>query len=140
MVDEQDFRTKKMESREGRGYALERRRQWEDAIPPKVLRLAFSGQDINTLDGMVGEETADEFRDRWRSEVKDRSDLIGFWVSWHLAGGFHALELGGWNRATLYRKLKQFRVTFGAHPDEFEFEYLKLDVEKAWLDDLMAGL
>lgn len=51
------------------------------------------------------------------TDAGERSGLIGFWVAWHNAGGFHGLELFGWDRATIYRKPKRFRTVFGAHPD-----------------------
>lgn len=140
MADQQDYRSSKMESREGRGVAQERRRRWEDTIPRDVLDLASSGNSIGSLDGLIGRERADALRSRWRAEVKDRSDLTGFWVSWHLAGGFAALEAGGWNRATLFRKVKEFRTVFGAHPDEFDFPHIRLDLPKVWLADLLEAL
>lgn len=54
-------------------------------------------------------------------------DLIGFWALWHLEGGGQGLERLGMSRATLYRKVAQFRESFGVHPDEFEFPGLTAD-------------
>lgn len=141
MASGQDYRSEKMESREGLGLAQERRRRWEDSIPADVLDAVYGGQNSrDTVERLIGKEAADHMRKRWQSEVKERSDLIGFWVSWHLAGGFSALEEGGWNRATLFRKVKRFRTVFGAHPDEYTFDYLSLDPPKAWWADLRGEL
>lgn len=54
-------------------------------------------------------------------------DLVGFWALWHLEGGGAGLERLGMSRATLYRKVAQFRESFGAHPDEFDFPGLTAD-------------
>ena len=46
-------------------------------------------------------------------------DLVGFWAVWHLEGGFEGLLRMGMSRASVYRRVKLFRMAFGAHPDEF---------------------
>ena len=56
-------------------------------------------------------------------------DLVGFWVVWHLEGGFEGLLAMGMSRASIYRRIKLFRVAFGAHPDEFEMPGITLDLE-----------
>jgi hypothetical protein len=56
-------------------------------------------------------------------------DLVGFWALWHLEGGGAGLERLGMSRATLYRKVAQFRESFGVHPDEFRFPGLIADPE-----------
>jgi len=55
-------------------------------------------------------------------------DLVGFWVVWHLEGGFEGLQRMGMSRASIYRRIKLFRVAFGAHPDEFEMPGITLDL------------
>ena len=60
------------------------------------------------------------------------ADLVGFWVLWHLYGGFEGLERYGFHRATIYRKIKRFRIAFGAHPDEFEMDGVTIDPEAYW--------
>jgi hypothetical protein len=55
-------------------------------------------------------------------------DLIGFWVVWHLEGGFEGLRAMGMSRASIYRRVKMFRIAFGAHPDEFEMPGVMLDL------------
>jgi hypothetical protein len=59
-------------------------------------------------------------------------DLLGFWMLWHLYGGFEGLERFGFHRSTIYRKISRFRQTFGAHPDEFEFPGVTIDPEAYW--------
>ena len=56
-------------------------------------------------------------------------DLIGFWALWQLEGGMPGLERLGMPRATIYRKVKSFRESFGAHPDVFDFPGLTADPE-----------
>ena len=55
-------------------------------------------------------------------------DLYGFWVVWHLEGGFEGLLAMGMSRASIYRRIKLFRMAFGAHPDEFVLPGIKLDL------------
>ena len=103
-----DFRSDRMESPEGRGIA---RRAWEGyagavtkvstpAIKPLVRKYA-AGSIV---------------------------DLVGFWAVWHLEGGFEGLQRMGMSRASIYRKIKLFRIAFGAHPDEFEMPGITLDL------------
>jgi len=56
-------------------------------------------------------------------------DLIGFWSVWHLEGGFEGLQRMGMSRASIYRRVKLFRIAFGAHPDEFVMPGIKLDLK-----------
>lgn len=56
------------------------------------------------------------------------ADLLGFWLVWHLEGGFEGLRRGGMSRATIYRRINLFRKVTGVHPDEFELPGVKLDV------------
>ena len=77
-----------------------------------------------------------EIRDDIAADALERSELIGFWVAWHLAGGFDNLERGGWHRATIFRKVRRFRAAYGAHPDEFVFPWMQLDLETAWSEQI----
>lgn len=61
------------------------------------------------------------------------SDLIGFWVMWHVFGGFEGLESkAGMHRSTIWRKVAKFRKTFGAHPDEYRFAGITIDTPTFW--------
>ena len=82
------------------------------------------------------EDLDPEIRDAIAEDALERSDLIGFWVAWHLAGGFANLERGGWHRATIFRKVRRFRATYGAHPDEFVFPWIQLDLNTAWSEQI----
>jgi len=83
-------------------------------------------------------DAVDSVRPRWRDEAVKRltgrwtSDLMGFWMSWHLYGGFEGLEKAGWHRATIYRKLKRFRTAFGTHPDEYKVVGVDLNPQAFW--------
>lgn len=75
-------------------------------------------------------------RDSAAEAVVEDAELIGFWVSWHRAGGFQFLEAGGRHGATVYRKLRRLRARFGAHPDEYRFSWIALDLERAWNEEI----
>ncbi len=87
---------------------------------------------LDDLDPAIADEVA--------GEVLERSELIGFWTAWHQAGGFGNLERGGWHRATIFRKLRRFRTAFGAHPDEYRFDWIRLDLRTVWSEDIRARL
>lgn len=55
-------------------------------------------------------------------------DLVGFWTVWHLEGGFEGLRAMGMRRALIYRRVKFFRIAFGAHPEEFVMPGITLDI------------
>ena len=103
-----DFRSERMESPEGRGFA---RRAWD----------AYAKA--------VGKVTTPVLRP-WVEMYAAGSiaDLIGFWAVWHLEGGFEGLQRMGMSRASIYRRVKLFRIAFGAHPDEFVMPGIKLDL------------
>lgn len=56
------------------------------------------------------------------------SDLIGFWLMWHLYGGFDGLRELGMSRASIFRKVSTFRKIFKVHPDEYELPGIAIDV------------
>jgi len=55
-------------------------------------------------------------------------DLIGFYVMWHLEGGFEGLRKLGMSRSAIYRRINGFRSAFGEHPDEANFPGITIDV------------
>ena len=103
-----DFRSERMETPEGRGRA---RAAW-DAYAGAVNRVATPA-----LRPLVRKYAAGSI-----------VDLVGFWAIWHLEGGFEGLLRMGMSRASIYRRIKLFRIAFGAHPDEFEMPGIALDV------------
>jgi hypothetical protein len=97
-----------METPEGRGIA---RKAW-DAYADTVTRVG--GPALQPLVRRVAAPAA--------------VDLVGFWVVWHLHGGFEGLRQLGMSRASIYRRIKLFRSSFGAHPDEYELPGVRLDL------------
>jgi len=59
-------------------------------------------------------------------------DLIGFWVMWHLYGGFDGLERFGMLRSTIWRKVARFRKVTGLHPDEFVMPGISVNPGEYW--------
>jgi hypothetical protein len=108
MADEKDFRSERMESPEGRGIA---RRAW-DAYATTVNRVAkpYAEPVARRVAAPMG------------------VDLMGFWLTWHLEGGFEGLQRLGMSRSSIYRRIKAFRKYTGKHPDEFEMPGVQLDV------------
>jgi hypothetical protein len=103
-----DFRSERMETPEGRGIA---RRAWEGYV------------------GAVGKVTTPALGPLVRMYAAGSiADLVGFWAVWHLEGGFEGLRRMGMSRASIYRRIKLFRVAFGAHPDEYEMPGITLDL------------
>lgn len=97
-----DFRSERMPSAEGRGIA---RRIWDeytktinDAARPLLADIAANKVE----------------------------DLVGFWVMWHMFGGFDGLLELGYPRTTIYRKVSKFRRLFGHHPDEYVFDGIEV--------------
>ena len=125
-----------MDSPEGRGVA---RRRWFGF-------LAGLPRDFLDATGWLDSSNAETLRriasPAQRREIssgaKEYSELIGFWVAWHVAGGFDQLEEAGWHRATIFRKIKRFRDTYGVHPDEYEFPWLTIDHDLVWHDTALA--
>ncbi len=98
-----------MDSPEGKGVA---RRTWE--------RYAST---VNALAAPAIEPFA---RDLGASATVD---LVGFWLVWHLEGGFEGLQRMGMSRAAIYRRIKVFRSAMGVHPDEYRLPGVRLNVE-----------
>lgn len=60
-------------------------------------------------------------------------ELVGFWVAWHLYGGFEGLvEHVGMHPTTVWRKVKKFRVGFGEHPDVYKMPGVTIEPEVYW--------
>lgn len=108
-----DFRSDPSASPEGAGLA---RRAW-DAYATGVNKAARPA--VEPLAKMYA-----------RNKV---GDLVGFWMLWHIYGGFDGLESNyGMHRATIWRKVAKFRKTFGAHPDEYRFAGITIDTPTFW--------
>ena len=131
MTEAPDFRSDRSESPEGRGIAYGRHAAFWNSVPDNVRAEAAEEATLSSI-----EDYPALIRDDAARTVVEDAELIGFWVAWHKAGGFAGLESGGWHRATIYRKVRRFRARFGAHPDEYRFEWIKLDLRRAWSDEL----
>ena len=104
-----DFRSDRMPSPEGKGIA---RRAWE-AYVKQVGRV--SGPAVRPLSRKLA--------------VPVTLDLMGFWLAWHLEGGFEGLQELGMSRASIYRRISLFRRALGVHPDEYRLAGVKLDLK-----------
>src|SRR5580658_7589866 len=139
MTEPPDFRSERSDSPEGRGVANARWAAFWSAIPANELANAF---DIDPDDDPdIPSRGIPEFlRHQMTEAMVEEAELIGFWVAWHRAGGFAHLEEGGWHRATIFRKIRRFRARYGAHPDEYRFDWITLDPERAWKNELAGNL
>lgn len=108
MAAEKDFRSERMESPEGKGIA---RRAWE----------SYS-RTVNRAARPYAEPVAR------RVAAPIGVDLMGFWLTWHLDGGFEGLQRLGMSRSSIYRRIRAFRKYTGKHPDEFVMPGVGLDV------------
>jgi hypothetical protein len=104
-----DFRSDRMPSPEGKGIA---RRAW-DVYVEQVGRV--SGPAVRPLARKLA--------------VPATLDLMGFWLAWHLEGGFEGLQELGMSRASIYRRISVFRRALGVHPDEYRLAGVKLDLK-----------
>ncbi len=104
----EDFRSERMPSPEGKGIA---RRAW-DSYAAAVNKAAAPA--VKPLARRIGAARA--------------VDLLGFWLVWHLEGGFDGMQKNGMSRSAIYRRIKMFRKATGAHPDEFKLAGVDLDI------------
>jgi hypothetical protein len=122
-----DYRTDPSPSPEGHGHARE---AWEH------YHLTLASDEAAEAYGMApatGPADLDPVaRDDLFAALVEESELLGFWLAWHRAGGFAHLEYAGWNRATIFRRIRRFRTTFGVHPDDYQPDWITLDLHKAW--------
>jgi|GEM_PF-904478 len=134
MEDLPDYRSEKMVSPEGWRNAASRREAWASTLSESDYGVDQAGRSYRPDDPDVVR--------RAEVTVKEFSELTGFWLSWHMFGGFERLIEGGWNRATVFRKMRRFRAIFGSHPDEYKFPWIHLELEDAWrasLDEMLFG-
>lgn len=67
-------------------------------------------------------------------------DLLGFWLAWHICGGFEGLQSQlGMSRSAVYRRISVFRKVFGEHPDVFQFPGVSIDLEAVVASSGAAG-
>jgi len=109
-----DYRSERMESAEGLGRA---RKKWDKAVE------AYLG----FMDRTVGPVMEPHLRP---IAARLEAGMMGFWLLWHLHGGFEGLQELGMSRTTIYRKIKFFRTVTGQHPDEYQVPGVRIDVKK----------
>ena len=111
-----DFRSDPSESPEGKGLA---RRAWDAYV--KALE-------------PLSEATRPAVEPLARAYARNKvADLVGFWLLWHMYGGFEGLESTyGMHRSTIWRKVAKFRKVFGEHPDTYRFEGITIDSASFW--------
>ena len=112
-----DYRSDPMESPEGKGRA---RRAWEAYVGAvgKVVSSPTVAPFVQPAVAPIGRQMVE--------------DLLGFWVLWHLYGGFEGLEWFGMHKSTIWRKVSRFRQVTGQHPDEFEMPGISIDARAYW--------
>lgn len=110
-----DYRSERMESPEGKGNA---RRRWQDALG------ALDNYAATKLDPVLRPIA-----------MNMTADLIGFWLMWHLEGGFEGMRGAGFSRSAIYRRVKRFRQITGVHPDEYQLPGVELRVSEYLASD-----
>jgi len=91
---ETDFRSARMRSPEGKGRAKAKLDAYLKTAPPlKKPKIRYAA-------------------------VRLTPELYGFWLMWHLEGGFEGLLSEGMSRSSIYRRIRAFRMIMGEHPDE----------------------
>ncbi len=116
-----DFRSERMPSPEGEGRAK------------SALESAYETYyKVNKAANKRPFGAFPELRQMLRGYAGARVlDLIGFWLMWHLCGGFENTQKAlGISKSQMYRRIAQFREAFGKHPDVYEFEGIDLDPAK----------
>ncbi len=106
----EDFRSERMPSPDGKGIA---RRAW-DAYMSAGHRVAQTPPVKKGIEQWAAATVVDSF---------------GFWLWWHLEGGYEGLRRAGMSRSAMYRRLRAFRKHYGVHPDEFEMPGVTIDVK-----------
>lgn len=114
-----DYRSDPMESPEGQGIARKAWKAYVKAVdrrtPPFV-----KGRIESALEPLATQTV---------------EDLIGFWVMWHLYGGFEGLEEFGMHKSTIWRKVARFRKMTGSHPDVFVMPGITIDPKAYWASE-----
>jgi hypothetical protein len=85
-----DFRSDRMDSAEGRGYARKAKDAWNayaDAVNKVALPMAKP-----LIDGIAANQAV---------------DLMGFWLVWHLEGGYEGLRKTGICNLSPYRHISE---------------------------------
>ena len=129
-----DYRAEPSASPEGDAIAAARYASWASSeLDPLV-------DAEPAAEGYGRDRLAETDRDDMVARAIRESELIGFWLAWHRVGGFAQLERGGWDRSTIFRKIRRFRSYYGIHPDDARFPWLAVDRQRLWAGDRLAAL
>lgn len=116
-----DFRSERMPSPEGHGNAKSAWQRAWDAYASTVNKAAMPV--MRPVAKLWAQNTA--------------LDLMGFWLAWHLEGGFEGVQKAlGLSRSGVYRRLATFRRVTGKHPDDFMLSGVKFDLEEHIRDSM----
>jgi hypothetical protein len=130
-----DYRAQRSPSPEGSGAA---KAAWEHFHLDLARDLTEEAYAVGAV--RHAGDPPPEALDEIRATVIEESELLGFWLAWWRAGGFAGLEGAGWNRATIFRKLRRYRTRFGTHPDDHHPSWITLDLHTVWADALRARI
>ncbi len=108
-----DWRKHKMDSAEGSGKA---RAAW-DAVPGDAKKVMDRSAGVGPLGAVSIHLTETAF---------------GFWLLWHIHGGFDGLRRFGMSRSAIYKNISRFRSAAGEHPDDFTLPGVTIDVAEYW--------
>jgi hypothetical protein len=134
MAELPDYRAEPSASPEGASIAAARYGSWASTELDPIV-------DPEPSDTGYGRDRlAEADRDAMAERAIRESELIGFWLAWHRAGGFTQLERGGWDRSTIFRRIRRFRSYFGVHPDDARFPWLNVDWPRVWAGDRLVAL
>lgn len=114
-----DYRSDPMESPEGQGVAKKTWKAYVKAVDRRVP--PFVKTKIESAALPLGTQIVE--------------DMIGFWVMWHLYGGFEGLEEFGMHKSTIWRKVARFRKMTGSHPDVFKMPGISIDPKSYWASE-----
>ena len=113
----EDFRSDPMETPEGQGIAKKAWKAYVKAVDRRTP--PFVKEALVPLGTHVGTQVVE--------------DMIGFWVMWHLYGGFDGLVEFGMHKSTIWRKVARFRNMTGQHPDLFVMPGITIDPKAYWV-------
>lgn len=115
-----DFRSDPMNTPEGEGIAKKAWKAYVKAVDRRTPPF-LKARMITALEP-VGTQVVE--------------DLIGFWVMWHLYGGFEGLQEFGMHKSTIWRKVARFRNLTGEHPDVFKMPGISIDPKAYWTSEV----
>jgi hypothetical protein len=115
-----DYRSDPMESPEGQGIAKKAWKAYVKAVDRRIP--PFVRTRLETSLEPMGAQMVE--------------DMIGFWVMWHLYGGFEGLIEFGMHKSTIWRKVSRFRKMTGEHPDVYKMPGISINPKDYWTSEV----